>query len=83
MTPHYDTPDESELNMATATAETAVQNVISKVVTWGKRFGFLALIAFVLLSLAKVFGLNVWPVQTMGPQEFGVFVAGTAYALSR
>lgn len=69
--------------MATATAETAVQNVISKVVTWGKRLGFLALIAFVLLSLAKVFGLNVWPVQTMGPQEFGVFVAGTAYALSR
>lgn len=69
--------------MATATAETAVQNVISKVVTWGKRLGFLALIAFVLLSLAKVFGLNVWPVQTMGPQEFGVFVAGVAYALSR
>lgn len=69
--------------MATATAETAVQNVISKVVTWGKRLGFLALIAFVLLSLAKVFGLNVWPVQAMGPQEFGVFVAGVAYALSR
>lgn len=69
--------------MATATAETAVQNVISKVVTWGKRLGFLALIAFVLLSLAKVFGLNVWSVQSMGPQEFGVFVAGTAYALSR
>ncbi len=69
--------------MATATAETAVQNVISKVVTWGKRLGFLALIVFILISLAKVFGLNVWPVQTMGPQEFGVFVAGVAYALSR
>ncbi len=69
--------------MATATAETAVQNVISKAVTWGKRFGFLALVVFILLSLAKVLGLNVWPVQTMGPQEFGVFVAGTAYALSR
>lgn len=66
-----------------ATAETAVQNVISKVVTWGKRLGFLALIVFVLLSLAKLFGFNVWPVQTMGPQEFGVFVAGVAYALSR
>jgi len=69
--------------MATATAETVVQNVISKVVTWGKRLGFLALIVFVLLSLAKLFGFNVWPVQTMGPQEFGVFVAGVAYALSR
>lgn len=69
--------------MATATAETAVQNVISKVITWGKRLGFLALIAFVLLSLAKLFGFNVWPIQSMGPQEFGVFVAGVAYALSR
>lgn len=69
--------------MATATAETVVQNVISKVVTWGKRLGFLALIVFVLLSLAKLFGFNVWPVQSMGPQEFGVFVAGVAYALSR
>lgn len=69
--------------MATATAETAVQNVISKIVTWGKRLGFLALIVFVLLSLAKLFGFNVWPVQSMGPQEFGVFVAGVAYALSR
>lgn len=69
--------------MATATAETAVQNVISKIVTWGKRLGFLALIAFILLSLAKLFSFTLWPVQSMGPQEFGVFVAGVAYALSR
>lgn len=69
--------------MAATTAETAVQNVIAKIVTWGKRLGFLALVAFVLLSLARLFGFNLWPVQSMGPQEFGVFVAGVAYALSR
>ena len=47
------------------------------------RLGFLALVVFILLSLAKLFGFNLWPVQSMGPQEFGVYVAGIAYALSR
>lgn len=69
--------------MAATAAESAAQTVISKTVSWGKRLGFLALVVFVLLSLAKLFGFNVWPVQSMGPQEFGVFVAGVAYALSR
>lgn len=69
--------------MAATTAETVAQSAIAKFLTWGKRLGFLALVVFVLLSLAKLFGFNVWPVQSMGPQEFGVFVAGVAYALSR
>ena len=69
--------------MAATTAETAVQNVIAKVVTWGKRLGFLGLVVFILLTLLKLFGFTVWPVTSMGPQEFGVFVAGIAYALTR
>jgi len=69
--------------MATTSAETAVQTVIAKIVTWAKRLGFLALVGFILLSLAKLFGFNLWPIQSMGPQEFGVYVAGVAYALSR
>ena len=71
------------MNMAAISAEAAAQSAISKVVTWGKRLGFLALVVFILLSLAKLFGFNLWPVQSMGPQEFGVYVAGIAYALSR
>lgn len=69
--------------MAATTAKDGAQRVISEIVSWGKRLGFLALIAFVFLTLAKVFGFNLWPIQSMGPQEFGVFVAGVAYALSR
>lgn len=70
--------------MATnVTAKDAVQKVISEIMTWGKRLAGLALLGFIMLTLAKLFGFSLYPVQSMGWQEFGVFVAGISYAITR
>lgn len=63
-------------------AEQAVMYVLTFVTTWAKRFAGLGLLLFILLTIAKLFGFPTYlSIPTLGWQEFGVFVAGTAYAL--
>lgn len=40
-----------------------------------------ALLVFIALTVLKLFGFQIINVATLGWQEFGVFAAGTAYAL--
>lgn len=71
--------------MAATSAETAAQNVISKVVTWGKRLGFLGLVLLIIIKLASAFPQipGLIAIASIDWQAFGVFVAGSGYALSR
>lgn len=50
---------------------------------WLKRGAGLLLLAFVILTLLKLLGFAAYPVQSVGFQELGVFLAGTAFALSK
>jgi hypothetical protein len=42
-----------------------------------------ALVAFIGLTLFKLFGFDPISIPIMDPQSFGVFVAGSAFALSK
>lgn len=41
----------------------------------------LALVAVVVLILAKLLGFSIWPIAMAGYQETGILLAGIAYAL--
>lgn len=63
-------------------AEQAVNQILGLVLTWSRRLAMLGLTVFILLTVAKLFGLPAFvAIPSIGWQEFGVFVAGTAYAL--
>lgn len=40
-----------------------------------------ALLVFIALTVLKLFGFQIINVATLGWQELGIFLAGTAYAL--
>lgn len=71
--------------MASTAVETSAQTAISKTTTWAKRIGFLALVVLVLFKVASAFPQipALVALASIDWQAFGVFVAGTAYALSR
>ncbi len=56
---------------------------IAVVMTWLKRIAGAALMVFIILTLMKLLGFNAYPVQSVGFQELGVFLAGSAFALSK
>jgi hypothetical protein len=58
-----------------------VDQAIALVFKWLKTASSLALGVFIALTLAKLFGLQILAVPSLGWQEFGVMVAGTAYAI--
>lgn len=58
-----------------------VDAAIALAFKWLKTASLLALYVFIALTLAKMFGFQILGVPSLGWQEFGVMVAGTAYAL--
>jgi hypothetical protein len=58
-----------------------VDQALSLAMKWAKLIGVIALLGFILLTLAKLFGFSFYPVATIDWQAFGIFVAGTTYAL--
>lgn len=64
-------------------AEQAVTQVLGLISTWVRRFAALGLVILVLLKIASAFpqipGLIL--IASIDWQAFGVFIAGTAYAL--
>jgi hypothetical protein len=58
-----------------------VDQVIALVFRYLRLIGSLALLTAIILTLAKLFGLVLFPIPAIGFQEFGVLAAGTAYAL--
>ena len=58
-----------------------VDQALALVFKWLKTLSSLALGIFIALTLAKLFGLQVIAVPSIGYQELGVMVAGVAYAI--
>jgi hypothetical protein len=58
-----------------------VDAALALAMKWIKLAGILALLGFIILTLLKFYGVNLVSIPSIGWQEFGVFVAGTAYAL--
>lgn len=58
-----------------------VDVAIALALRWLRLACSFALLAVIVLSLAQLFGLTLIRIPSIGWQEFGVFVAGTAYAL--
>jgi hypothetical protein len=58
-----------------------VDQAVALVFKWLRLVASLALLIFIVLTLAKLVGLNIFPVPSLDWQAFGVFVAGTSYAL--
>ena len=58
-----------------------VDQALNLAFKWLRLAASLALLVFILLTLAKLFGFQIIGVPSLGWQEFGIFVAGTAYAL--
>ena len=48
---------------------------------YGRLIASLALLIFILITIANLFGVTLFPVKTFGAQETGVLVAALAYAL--
>ncbi len=62
----------------------ATQQVYSELIAWGKRAAALALLVYIVLILAKLFGFNLLPgLVTDSAQETGVLLAGLAFALGK
>lgn len=62
--------------------EQLLMQVINLIRTWAKRIASLGLAVFVLLVVAKLYGLPTYvSVPSIGWQELGIFVAGLAYYL--
>lgn len=53
------------------------------VITWAKKAASLGLLAYVLVIIAKLFGISTVQIQSADLQALGVFLAGTAFALSK
>ena len=60
-----------------------LDQVIAEVLKWTKKIAAIGLYIFVALTILRLFGVTQGfiSIPSMGPQEFGVFVAGVAYAL--
>lgn len=62
--------------------EQALTQVINLIRTWAKRIASLGLAVFVLLVVARLYGLPTYvAIPTIGWQELGVLVAGLTYYL--
>lgn len=59
----------------------SVDQALSLAMKYAKLAASIALLAFILLTCAKLFGFTFYAVPSLGWQEFGVFAAGTAFAL--
>lgn len=51
------------------------------IASWARKIIGWALLLFIALTVLRLFGLNLYPVPTLGWQELGIFLAGTAYAI--
>jgi hypothetical protein len=60
-----------------------IDQVWGLAVLWAKRIISAALLAVLLLTSLKLFGVSLYPIPSIGWQEFGVFIAGSAFALSK
>jgi len=58
-----------------------VDQALALVFKWLKLVCSLLLGVFLALTLLKLYGVSLASVPSIGWQEFGVFVAGTAYAI--
>lgn len=62
--------------------EQSLTQIINLVRAWAKRIASLGLAVFVLLVVARLYGLPTYvAIPTIGWQELGIFVAGMAYYL--
>lgn len=60
-----------------------VDQVLSFVKHWGRMIASVALLGYILIIVANMFGITLFPAKVFGAQETGVLVAGMAYALSK
>lgn len=62
--------------------EQSLTQVINLIRAWAKRIASLGLAVFVLLVVARLFGLPTYvSIPSIGWQELGIFVAGLSYYL--
>lgn len=65
-----------------ANIEASINQVLGFIGTWVRRFAALGLLVFIFLKILTLFGLPTYfAIPSIDWQAFGVFVAGTAYAL--
>lgn len=60
-----------------------LESAYALAMTWLKRACNVGLLIFTALTVLKLFGVNAYPIASAGYQELGVFLAGTAFALSK
>lgn len=67
---------------STANPKDLVIWLLSEISAWARRFASVGLAVFILLTIVKLFGFPTYlAIPQIGWQEFGIFVAGTAFAL--
>ncbi len=54
---------------------------VAFITKYGKLIASLALLVFILITIANLFGVTIMPVKTFGAQETGILIAALAYAL--